>query len=177
MQAERAPNTVLSYESSWRHFAEWCKNAGRTPLPADADTVALYSTWVLESGGRIGSMRTRLIGLANRHKSAGLPWDQKKANALINNAARERKEEPGGKQALTVEQLKRIAALPVELPIEYRDRAIVIFGWFLGRRVSELGRLDLRDLKFSGEGVRVRIRFSKNDQTGKGEDVDIPREE
>ncbi|MGH3294007.1 MAG: site-specific integrase [Trebonia sp.] len=37
-------NTALAYRSRWRSFEAWCRDAGRVPLPATAQTVAAYLT-------------------------------------------------------------------------------------------------------------------------------------
>ncbi len=38
----KAPATLRAYRSDWAHFTAWCDRHGRTALPAEADTVALY---------------------------------------------------------------------------------------------------------------------------------------
>jgi len=37
----RSANTLRAYEADWRDFLGWCALAGRSPLPADPDTVTL----------------------------------------------------------------------------------------------------------------------------------------
>jgi integrase len=56
----------------------------------------------------------------------------------------------------------------------HRDRALLLVGFGLGSRRSELVALDVADLDWSARGVAVNIRRSKTDQTGAGRVVALP---
>jgi len=66
-----------------------------------------------------------------------------------------------------------LQALPQRL-IGTRDRAILLLGFAGAFRRSELVGLDVRDLEFCPEGLRVTLRRSKTDQEGVGRTVGIP---
>jgi integrase len=57
---------------------------------------------------------------------------------------------------------------------DYRDRALLLLGFAGALRRSELVALDVEDLRFCKEGLRLTIRQSKTDQQGQGQDVAIP---
>jgi integrase len=49
-----------------------------------------------------------------------------------------------------------------------RDKAILAFGFATAMRRSELVALNVSDLEFTDQGIRVRITRSKTDQCGEG---------
>ena len=57
---------------------------------------------------------------------------------------------------------------------DVRDRAILSFGMASAMRRSELVALDVADIQVEPRGVRVTMRRSKTDQTGKGATIGVP---
>jgi len=94
----------------------------------------------------------------------------------VNSAARALKERPGGRVPLTLEQVRSLSHLLSRLPSPKaaRDRAIIVLGFALGWRGSELAALQLSDVRFSGGGLRVQQWGCKTDQEGVGRVVQIP---
>jgi integrase len=77
---------------------------------------------------------------------------------------------PTSKAPTTAETLRAIAA---EIPNDLRgirDRALLVLGFPAALRRSELVALNVEDLEESPEGMHVRIRRSKTDQEGAGDD-------
>ncbi len=56
-----------------------------------------------------------------------------------------------------------------------RDRALLLLGFAGALRRSELVALNVDDVQFNEEGMVLRLRRSKTDQTGLGRDIAIPR--
>lgn len=55
-----------------------------------------------------------------------------------------------------------------------RDRALLVLGFALGARRSELAALDVADLRETAEGLEVLIRTSKTDKDSTGRTVGVP---
>ncbi len=55
-----------------------------------------------------------------------------------------------------------------------RDTALLVLGFALGARRSELAALDIADLSFTAEGVQVEIRTSKTDRDSHGRTAALP---
>jgi integrase len=55
-----------------------------------------------------------------------------------------------------------------------RDKALILIGFSGGFRRSELVNIDLEDLEFTKEGVKIFIKRSKTDQSGEGMIKAIP---
>ena len=66
-----------------------------------------------------------------------------------------------------------MANLPDRL-LGVRDRALLLVGFAGAFRRSELVSLNVRDLKFTNDGLTVTLRRSKTDQEGSGRKVGIP---
>ena len=59
--------------------------------------------------------------------------------------------------------------------VDQRDRALLLLGMAGALRRSEIVALELSDLTFSPEGVRLVIRRSKGDQFGEGQVIAVER--
>jgi len=59
-------------------------------------------------------------------------------------------------------------------PHDDRDRAVILLGFAGAFRASELVGLNMEQLRFSAQGLRIFVERSKEDQTGKGAFVDVP---
>ena len=102
VEAGRAlrPDTLRAYKRDMKDFSDWCRGEGREPLPASADTLTEYATWlcykrpVLDRGGipvpgappglSPATARRMLASVAAAHKYAGLPSPRaEKANSVL----------------------------------------------------------------------------------------------
>jgi integrase len=176
MGASKAANTEAAYRSAWRGFSSWCRAAGRSDLPATADTCMLWAADLIDKGRRLATVRVNLSGVAARHVAEGLqsPFDER-CRTFLSNSARLKREKRRFKCAITVEQLRSMLALPGEGQVHARNRAVLAMGFALGWRRSEIASLDLSDVRLEKRGVVVTLGASKSDQTGKGRVVSIPR--
>ena len=57
---------------------------------------------------------------------------------------------------------------------EKRDRALLVLGFALMARRSELAALHIEDVRFTDDGITVLIRTSKTDKDSVGADVHVP---
>ena len=65
-----APATLRAYRADWEDFVQWCRAAGRVPLPAAAETVAAYLASLAATHSRAALERR----LAAAHRLKELPW-------------------------------------------------------------------------------------------------------
>ncbi|MGO8751109.1 MAG: site-specific integrase [Thermoguttaceae bacterium] len=70
--------------------------------------------------------------------------------------------------------IRRIVAARRKDLLGLRDCALTLVGFTGGFRRSELAGINIRDLKFSADGVVVNVRKSKTDQEGVGREVGLP---
>jgi site-specific recombinase XerD len=69
--ADKSDATRRAYRSDFDHFAAWCKSAGRTPLPATAETIATYLA-SLADHLKASTINRRCIAIAHAHRLKGL---------------------------------------------------------------------------------------------------------
>jgi site-specific recombinase XerD len=166
----RAKRTVSAYASDWRQFDRWCRMAGRETLPASAETLQLYVTWMFEEGSKVTTAERRVAAITHIHRGAGFASPvEPNLREIIRATRRERKETPIGKKALDPHDLVRIAhKCDSKTALGTRDRAILILGFATSFRRDELAHLQFSDVTFERHGLAVLLRYSKRDQEGNG---------
>ena len=176
--AEAVPeNTALAYRSRWRSFEAWCAAAGRVALPAMAQTVATYLTHLAtERGLKSTTVDAHLTAIRAVHRGAGaVPPDSLTARKIVvaaqrREAARDGRYGPRKAVPVMASDLPAIvAACDPATATGLRDRAVVLLGFALLARRSELAALNISDFELvPGEGLAVTIRSSKTDQSARG---------
>lgn len=171
-----APRTSKAYESQWKLFCAWCAEHGRDPLPAATDSLILYVTDQARRGLTIATIRQALAAIAKVHDIAGYEsmHKSKGVTRTLSGIQRVHGSAPKQKKPLLNTQLKRVAADIPSTSAGARDRALLLVGFAGAFRRSELVSIELQDLTFDEEGVRIFLKRSKTDQEGKGRHVPIP---
>jgi site-specific recombinase XerD len=174
----RAPATKRALESDWRHFDAWCRDAGRLPVPATAETVELYLTHCVSEGLRVSTLHRRVWAIGRQHQQMGeaSPIGDG-ARELLASAARAKGTRTRQKAAITPEQLRRmVAGLDARTERGARDRAVLLLGFSTGLRRSELAGLQLDQVAIDdGRGLMVNLGKSKTDQEGEGRVIGVSK--
>lgn len=170
-------NTSRAYRSRWRSFESWCARQGRVPLPATAQTVAAYLTHLAAGRGlKATTVDAHLTAIAAVHRASGQTPPDGLAAAKIVVAARRREARREGRYG----PRKAVPVMAADLPAiaaacdpgtaaGLRDRAVVLLGFALLARRSELAALNVSDIgHVPGQGLEVMIRSSKTDQSARG---------
>jgi len=170
-------NTALAYRSRWRSFEAWCRDAGRVALPATAQTVATYLTHLaVDRGLKATTADAHLTAIRAVHRGAGVPPPDGLAARKVVVAAAKREAARDGRYGprkavpvMAVDLPAIVAACDQETATGLRDRAVILLGFALLARRSELAALNISDIEHvSGEGLAVTIRASKTDQSARG---------
>ena len=115
--------------------------------------------------------RVAVLSTAHRLKQVAKPCEQPAIRTVLSRAARasvKRGERPRKKTAITLPELEALLATCDDSLEGIRDRALLRFGFASGgRRRSEIGAADLRDLRRPGEaGYIYRLEHSKTQHAG-----------
>jgi site-specific recombinase XerD len=173
-----ASETRRSYAVGWRQWQAWCAARGASPLPAATVDVAAYAKALAEKGMKLGSIRVRLAAISQVHKLAGHPLNRNDPalsyamKALANKLGDARE---GRAEVMTADLAAMLEHLDRTTLRGKRDAAMLLLGFAGGLRRSEIVALNLPDLEWRKEGVIVRLRRSKTDQAGRGQQVGILR--
>ncbi len=172
----RADNTKAAYRNDWTHFSAWCDSHGASSLPASPETVAAYIA-DLATTHKPSTLERRLSSISVAHAAAGLPSPTKHLlpRAVLSGIRRSKHARPEQKRPLLLDDLREIVqALPLTAA-GLRDKAIILVGFHLAGRRSEVAGLDVEDLREVPEGRVVLLRASKTDQEGVGVELPLPR--
>ncbi len=176
-----AANTRKAYARQLERFTGWCAERGRIALPCTAETLAEYVSHLCDQSMSPSSIEQAIATIRTTHRLAGFEHRPDTAAArLVLRAHRRTLAEQGTRKRkappITLEMLRAmIEATPADTLAGLRDRALLVLGWALMGRRSELAGLRLGDVYESPDGLEVTIRASKTDQDAHGEIVAIPR--
>jgi site-specific recombinase XerD len=179
-EASRATSTRRAYEGDWRRFSQWCLERGAPALPASPALVAVYLSALAEAGKTPPTIGRALAAIAHTHKRAGLTAPHRADGGqviaeVLAGIRRSRLTAPDRKAPADAELLLvLLRSIEGDGLLALRDRALLAFGMALAARRSELVALDVANLEWGEEGVRVSIHRSKTDQTAEGAVVAVP---
>jgi site-specific recombinase XerD len=187
----RSKNTRLAYETQWKLFIRYCKEQGFIPFPAQVNTVVLYLTHLATLNHKYSKLEQALSAIKAVHSDnshllpqgdnslMGLSFRHPTIRAALSSIKRDMVDK--GLNVVSkprafsqAEILAMVKACP-ETPAGIQDKAILLLGMNVGLRASEFCSLELSDLTTDDMGLDVRIRSSKTDQFGVGENLFIGR--
>jgi site-specific recombinase XerD len=175
-EAATAEGTRRAYATDIRAWQAWCAERGAVPVPADPLTVAAYLTHLADNGASPVTVARRLSAISHAHRSAGhlAPSEHDGVRRVMRGIRRESVRAGYRPKKARALDTPTVRALVEDLPATTsgaRDKAMLLLGFALGLRASDLVWLDAEDITAAsrGDGLDIRIRFSKTDQDGAGE--------
>ena len=173
-------NTKTAYRRQARDFVAWCEERGRDTLPASAQTLADYVSHLCDLDRAPSTIEQAIATIRVAHREAGHGGkpDTRATLRILKTHKRDRAE--AGKRRrkappVTLNVLRAMVdvADPTTLAGR-RDRVLVVLGFAMMARRSELAALRIDDVTFTDDGLTVLIRSSKTDQEAEGAEVNIP---
>ncbi|MDC1093180.1 site-specific integrase [Pelagibacteraceae bacterium] len=180
LQNSKAINTVRAYRSDFQDFGLFCVKNNFKNLPTEPKIVSLYLTHLSTREAKISTIKRRLVSIGVIHKLKGHYLDTKHPIIIENLMGIKRRKGivQKGKKPLLINNLKTIIDVinkAKEPDIKkLRNKALLLLGFSGGFRRNEIVSLDLEDIEFVFEGVKITIRRSKTDQFGEGTKKGIP---
>lgn len=174
--ASKSPATWRAYRTDWRHLEAWAVDVDVDPWPLRPHDLIAYLDHQATAGYAAATIGRRLSAIAQRHRGAGLipPTEDPHVRTVWRGIRRtigtaQRQVDPA-----TTDVVRRMVDALPDTRRGVRDRAILLVGFAGAFRRSELAALDVEDLTFTDDGVKVRLRRSKTDQEGEGRNIGIP---
>jgi len=180
LQSSKAPNTVRAYKSDFEDFGLFCIKNGYQNLPSEPKIVSLYLTHLSTKDAKISTIKRRLVSIGVIHKMKGHYLDTKHPLIIENlmGIKRRKGSVQKGKKPLLINDLKQVIDVinkANEPDIKkLRNKAILLIGFSGGFRRNEIVSLDLEDIEFVFEGLKITVKRSKTDQYGEGMTKGIP---
>jgi len=175
----QAKNTQIAYAKDWKDYQKFCKDYKKDSVPSDYKTVRNYLVYL--SGGqkdkiyKLNTIKRRIAAIAAKHKELGHtfnskhPLIKKQMDSIKRNLKNQLEQTP----PLLFDDLKKIIdEIDREIrqnpqkKINYRDKAIILIGWFGAFRRSELVNLKYENVILEENGLIIKMTKSKTDQEG-----------
>lgn len=175
-------NTVRSYEQAWRAFDTWCEANDRVPLPTSGAVLADYVAHLCDLDRAPNTIAHAMGVISAWNQGAGYPQlgkDVTKAANLVLRGHRRARADAGKRvqeaPPITRARLRQMsAACDPETLAGKRDRLLLVIGWALAGRRSELAALRIEDIRPGDDDLDIVIRSSKTDKDAVGEVVNVP---
>jgi integrase len=172
----QASATISAYASDLAHFAAWCRARKVESHPAVPQTIARYIAALVKTHA-LATIRRRLIAISAAHRDLAEadPTRDRAVAKVMKGAARRLGSKQKQKDALTVDHLREVLK-PIDVSTlkGKRNCAILLLGFALASRRSEIAALDIEDIRFEQTGIVVNLKRSKTDQEGRGREVGVP---
>jgi site-specific recombinase XerD len=191
--------TRRAYTGDLRRFLDWCAARDLIATPtAGADALGPAFTALLATGVDLPTLATDYVGhlaaagkaaptieralaaISRTYKAAtGVRMATDGPRAALRTYRRDRAAtpcaEPRKAAPVTIDVLRAMVATTNSATVAgLRDRALLVLGFALGARRSELAALDGADVRETAEGIQVLIRRSKTDRDSAGRTVAVP---
>jgi site-specific recombinase XerD len=167
--SSKAENTRKAYYSDWKDFSDWCEEKGVSALPAEPQTVVAYLSYLFTENRRPSTIARKKSTISQAHATAG--YDSPTTAKIVTDTMKGIKRELGimrnKKNPLLAQDIQQICEKKEDLR-GLRDCALLLIGFSGAFRRSELVSLNVEDVRFTREGIRVILRKSKTDQEGAG---------
>ena len=179
LKNSKSVNTLRAYESDYKDFTIFCVKNNFNSLPADPKILSLYLTHLSQTS-KFSTLKRRIASISVVHKLKGHYIDTKhpviRENLL--GIKRLKGSNQKAKKPILINDLKQIIDVITKLNIKEtrkkRDKALILIGFAGGFRRSELVALEIDDIEFVREGVKIFVKRSKTDQSGEGMTKAIP---
>ena len=180
LKNSKAQNTVRAYKSDFEDFGLFCVKNGFKNLPSEPKVISLYLTYLATKKIKISTIKRRLVSIGVIHKMKGYYLDTKHPIIIENFMGIKRAigTNQRGKKPLLINDLKALIDVINKENIsdlkKLRDTSLLLLGFAGGFRRNELISLDIEDIEFVFEGMKVTLKKSKTDQFGEGFVKGIP---
>jgi len=179
LKNSKASNTLRAYQADFKDFSGFCLRNSFKALPTEPKILSLYLTH-LSNTSKFSTLKRRIASISVIHKMKGHYLDTKHPIIMENlhGIKRTKGIKQKSKKPILINDLKLIINVINEVnqheKKKIRDKAIILIGFSGGFRRSELVNIDIEDVEFVNEGVKIFIRRSKTDQSGEGMIKAIP---
>src|ERR1051326_5522798 len=175
-------NTQRSYRVAWQQFTDWCTQHTRAPLPTSAATLADYVAHLCDRDKAPSTIKHRMAAISAHNQAHGHPPLGREVTKAANLVLRGYRKNRAGTGQRTKEappisrdQLRAMSgACDRNTLAGRRDRLLLVIGWALAGRRSELAALRIEDVRVVDNELEILVRTSKVDKQSEGETVYVP---
>ena len=173
-----AKNTIRAYRSDFAQYQNWCLQNNQEPIPANAETMAMYVDY-LSQNNKSATIRRRINSLGTVLKLSKNFDPTKQPEVILALKRMHRKIGRAQHQAtpLTKGLLNQLLNKCDNGTMGIRNQVLLRLGYETMRRRSELCAFKFEDIDCAPNGKPIiKLNFSKTDQFGTGKVLPISEE-
>jgi integrase len=171
-------NTRRGYQGDRERFERWCQENNRSHLPATPQTLTEYVSHLADGKTGPATIRRAITSIRTQHTIAGFDPPMTKGALIVLKEYRKSGDAPRAVPSapLLLADLRKVIdhCAPPDTPGGARDRALIVLGWVMMARRSEIAALNVDDVLPTAEGLEVLVVASKTDQDADGCVVTVP---
>ena len=173
-----AKNTIRAYRSDFAQYRNWCLHNKLDPIPATAETMAMYVDYLSENN-KSATIRRRINSLGTVLKLSKNFDPTKDPEVILALKRMHRKIGRAQEQAtpLTKTLLEQLLKNCDSSTMGIRNKVLLRMGYETMRRRSEPCAFKFEDVDCAPNGKPIiKLNFSKTDQFGTGKVLPISEE-
>ena len=173
-----AQNTIRAYRSDFTQYQNWCLQNNLEPIPANANTMAIYVDYLSQTN-KSATIRRRINSIGTVLKLSKNHDPTKQPEVILALKRMHRKIGRAQEQAtpLTKSLLNQLLNICDNDTMGIRNQVLLRLGYETMRRRSELCAFKFEDIDCAPNGKPIiRLNFSKTDQYGTGKVLPISEE-
>lgn len=173
-----APATIRAYKSNFENFIKYCEEINQEALPASSEIVVSFIKSISDGRLKSASIRIAVASIATIHRLNRLndpvndPDVKLEMRRMHRNLGRTSNQAYGINKELLG---KMIAATSNDLR-GIRDKALLSLAYDTLCRRSEIVSLDIEDIVYTNNQIKICLRKSKTDPNGLGRTLEINNE-
>jgi site-specific recombinase XerD len=173
-----APATIRAYKSNFENFIKYCDEIKQDALPADPSTVVNFIKTISEGHLKSASIRIAIASIASIHKINHFHDPVSDPDVKLEMRRMHRRLGRASSQAFGINKdlLDKMIATTSDDLRGIRDKALLSLAYDTLCRRSEIVSLDIEDIIYSNDQLKIRLRKSKTDQDALGKILGINSE-
>ena len=173
-----AKNTIRAYRSDFNQYQYWCLQNNLDPIPATAETMAMYVDY-LSKTNKSATIRRRINSIGTVLKLSKNHDPTKQPEVILALKRMHRKIGRAQEQATPLNKtlLNQLLNNCDNSTMGIRNQVLLRLGYETMRRRSELCAFKFQDIDCAPNGKPIiKLNFSKTDQFGTGKVLPISKE-
>lgn len=173
-----APSTIRAYKSNFENFIKYCERINQDALPASSDVVVSFIKSISDGRLKSASIRIAVASIATIHKLNRLndPVNDPDVKLEMRRMHRNLGRASGQAYGINKDLLDKMIAATTDDLRGIRDKALLSLAYDTLCRRGEIVSLDIEDIVYTNNQIKICLRKSKTDQDGLGKLISINNE-
>ena len=170
-----APATIRAYKSNFENFIKYCDGIKQESLPTSSEIVVSFIKSISDGRLRSASIRIAVASIASIHKLNRFNDPVNDPDVKLEMRRMHRHLGRASSQAYGINKdlLDKMLAATTDNLRGARDKALLSLAYDTLCRRSEIVSLDVEDIIYTNDQIKIRLKKSKTDQDKLGKILEI----